>query len=178
MSSWRSNTSSAWETLTWGSPTCLCALISASPHGWVNGHNSPDTDTVRTARGWAQCGRLRDRDPKRPGKQRGWLQGHLLSGKGWSLYRPERRCRRQKLLWHRESVLVARSCLILCAPLDYSLSMEFSRQEYWSGLPFPSAGDLPDAGIKPASPALQADFFTIWATKRDTEKRWQQNSWL
>jgi len=35
--------------------------------------------------------------------------------------------------------------------------MEFSRQEYWSGLPFPSPGDLPDPGIKPGSPALQAD---------------------
>ena len=37
------------------------------------------------------------------------------------------------------------------------LSMEFSRQENWSGLPFPSPGDLPDPGIEPASPALQAD---------------------
>ena len=37
------------------------------------------------------------------------------------------------------------------------LSMEFSRQEYWSGLPFPSPGDLPDQGIKPGSLALQAD---------------------
>ena len=36
-------------------------------------------------------------------------------------------------------------------------SMEFSRQEYWSGLPFPSPGDLPDPGIKPGSPTLQAD---------------------
>ena len=36
-------------------------------------------------------------------------------------------------------------------------SMEFSRQEYWSGLPFPSPGDLPDPGIEPQSPALQAD---------------------
>ena len=34
------------------------------------------------------------------------------------------------------------------------LSMEFSRQEYWSGLPFPSPGDLPNPGIKPGSPAL------------------------
>ena len=33
-----------------------------------------------------------------------------------------------------------------------SLSMEFSRQEYWSRLPFPSRGDLPDPGIEPASP--------------------------
>ena len=37
------------------------------------------------------------------------------------------------------------------------LSMEFSRQEYWSGLPFPSPGDLPNPGIKPGSPALQGD---------------------
>ena len=37
------------------------------------------------------------------------------------------------------------------------LSMEFSRQEYWSGLPFPSPGYLPDPGIEPGSPTLQAD---------------------
>ena len=37
------------------------------------------------------------------------------------------------------------------------LTMEFSRQEYWSGFPFPPPRDLPDLGIKPASPALQAD---------------------
>ena len=37
------------------------------------------------------------------------------------------------------------------------LSLEFSRQEYRSGLPFPSLGDLPDPGIEPGSPALQAD---------------------
>ena len=37
------------------------------------------------------------------------------------------------------------------------LSMGFSRQEYWSGLPFPSPGDLPNRGIEPRSPALQAD---------------------
>ena len=35
--------------------------------------------------------------------------------------------------------------------------MESSRQEYWNGLPFPSAGDLPDPGIEPRSPTLQAD---------------------
>ena len=35
--------------------------------------------------------------------------------------------------------------------------MGFSRQEYWSGLPFPSPGDLPDPGIEPGSPTLQAD---------------------
>ena len=38
--------------------------------------------------------------------------------------------------------------------------MGFSRQEYWSGLPFPCPGDLPDPGIKPRSPSLQADALT------------------
>ena len=46
-----------------------------------------------------------------------------------------------------------------CDPMDCQapLSMEFSMQEYWSGLPFPSPGDLPNTGIEPVSPALQAD---------------------
>ena len=53
----------------------------------------------------------------------------------------------------------------LCAALwivahQAPLSMGFSRQEYWSGLPFPSPGDLPNPGIKPASPALVGGFFT------------------
>ena len=38
--------------------------------------------------------------------------------------------------------------------------MEFSKQEYWSGLPFPTPGDLPDSGIEPVSPALAGGFFT------------------
>ena len=41
-----------------------------------------------------------------------------------------------------------------------SPSMGFSRQEYWSGLPFPSPGDLPNPGIEPGSPALGADALT------------------
>ena len=40
------------------------------------------------------------------------------------------------------------------------LSMGFTRQEYWSGLPFATLGDLPDPGIKPAFPALAGGFFT------------------
>ena len=39
-------------------------------------------------------------------------------------------------------------------------SIGFSRQEYWSGLPFPSPGDLPNPGIEPRSPTLQADVLT------------------
>ena len=45
------------------------------------------------------------------------------------------------------------------------LSMRFSRQEYWSGLPFPSPGDLPDPGIEPRSPALEADALTSEPTR-------------
>ena len=59
---------------------------------------------------------------------------------------------------------VAQLCLTLCDPWTVAHqappSMVFSRQEYYSGLPFPSPGDLPDPGIEPQSPALQADAFT------------------
>ena len=48
--------------------------------------------------------------------------------------------------------------------------MEFSGQEYWSGLPFPSAEDFPDPGTESGSPALQADAFTIWATREAKKK--------
>ena len=53
-------------------------------------------------------------------------------------------------------MLVAQSCPTVAhqAPL----SMEFSRQEYWSGLPSPSPGYLPNPGTEPGSPELQADF--------------------
>ena len=42
--------------------------------------------------------------------------------------------------------------------LQAPLSMGFSRREHWSGLPVPSPGDLPNSGIEPGSPTLQADF--------------------
>ena len=58
--------------------------------------------------------------------------------------------------------LVTKSRLTICDPVDYiahqsPLSMEFSRQEYWSEFPFPSLGDLPQPGIEPGSPVLQTD---------------------
>ena len=56
-------------------------------------------------------------------------------------------------------------CPTLCDPMDHShqapLSMGFSRQEYQSGLPFPSPGDLPDPGIKPRVSCIGGGFFTI-----------------
>ena len=61
--------------------------------------------------------------------------------------------------------LVDQSCPTLCdsAACQVSLSMEFSRQEYWSKLPFPPPGNLPSPGIEPmypVSPALGGRFFT------------------
>ena len=56
---------------------------------------------------------------------------------------------------------VVQSCLTLVAPWTVAhqgpLSMGFSRQEYWSGLPFPFVKDLPDPGIEAGSPEFQAD---------------------
>ena len=69
-------------------------------------------------------------------------------------------------------VCALQSCPTLCDPMDYiacqaPLSMGFSRQEHWSGLPCPPPGDLPDPGMEPASlmsPALAGRFFTTSAT--------------
>ena len=67
--------------------------------------------------------------------------------------------------------VIAISLIVAChAPL----SMGFSRQEYWSELPFPSPGDLPRPGIEPMSQALAGRFFYYWATSREalTIKKW------
>ena len=63
--------------------------------------------------------------------------------------------------FHRKAkVLAAQPCPTLCNPVDYnppgSSVPEFSKQEYWSGLPFLSPGDLPDSGIELQPPALQS----------------------
>ena len=74
----------------------------------------------------------------------------------------------------------AQSCLTLFDPWTAAhqapLSMEFSRQDYWSGLPFPSPEDHPNPGIKPtsfASPALAGGFFTTSATWETPNKSMQ-----
>jgi len=64
---------------------------------------------------------------------------------------------------------VAQSCLSLCEPIDCSppgssVSMGFSRQEYWSGLPFPSPGDLPNPGSNRVS-CIAGRQFNLWATR-------------
>ena len=73
-----------------------------------------------------------------------------------------------QIKWKSLSPSVAVSpTLCDCDSMDYSPleSLEFSRQEYWSGLPFPSLGDLPHPGTEPRSPAWQTAS-TIWATRQ------------
>ena len=68
----------------------------------------------------------------------------------------------------RSILFTSVSCLVLSSPAtpqtvarQAPLSMGFPRQEYWSGLPFPPPGDLPDPGLEPKSPALAGGFFTV-----------------
>ena len=64
----------------------------------------------------------------------------------------------EKVFWRQ--ILFISSCVLShfsCVAHQAPLSMGFSRQKYWSGLPFPSPGDLPNPRIKPVSPALQVD---------------------
>ena len=69
--------------------------------------------------------------------------------------------------------LVAKSRPTLATPWTVAcqvpLSMGFSRQEYWSGLPFPSPGDLPNPGTEPGPPALQADSLPIELPGKSTK---------
>ena len=83
----------------------------------------------------------------------------------WGSSGPEDICIRDVWLLKQVSVLIPSipeseivSHSVMSRSLwSHGLSMEFSRQEKWSGLPFPSPGDLPNSGIKPRSPTLQAD---------------------
>ena len=70
---------------------------------------------------------------------------------------------------HIDGGLVAKSCPKLATPWTVAhqapLSLGFSRQEYWSRLPFSSPGDLPNLGVGPRSPTLAGKFFTFWTTR-------------
>ena len=74
---------------------------------------------------------------------------------------------------------VAQSCLTLCHSMDCSLPGSsvhgISRQEYWSGLPLPSPGDLPNLGIEPWVSRIVGRRFTIWATGKVPLKKFSIN---
>ena len=77
-------------------------------------------------------------------------------------------CYHPESSYHHHLAWISYVCLLnhirLCDPVNCppGSSMGLSQQEYWSGLPFPPPGDLPDPGIEPAAPALAGRFFTTW----------------
>ena len=77
----------------------------------------------------------------------------------------------RKNLWVSCSVMSdsAIPWTVACQLQTVALSMEFSRQECWSRLPFPPPGDLPNPVIEPGSPTLAGSFFTVWATRETPE---------
>ena len=92
-----------------------------------------------------------------------WLAFCLPGKRGGQAAEASMRCGRKGVHWVEKGklkLLVAHWCPTLCDPTDLSrqvpLSMGYSRQEHWSGLPCPSPGDLPDPGTEPRSPTLQA----------------------
>ena len=95
---------------------------------------------------------------------RDWTQVSCIAGRFFTSW-----VTREAQKWKCESE-VAQSCQILYDPMgcrvacQAPLSMGFSKKEYWSGLPFPSPGDLPGPGIEPGSHTVQADS-TFWATR-------------
>ena len=88
-----------------------------------------------------------------------YSQSFLCSAWACSLYLCQKPCEK---VWHRiskpgqDQSPGMHSGLTLCDLMDHTMSMEFSRLEYWSGQPFPSPADLPNPGIEPGSPALRA----------------------
>ena len=98
------------------------------------------------------------------------ITSHLLTQSRWGA--DEKSHVKTVCKWYASVGYFGVSCFFFCAQLlsqvwlfvtlwivthQFSLSMGFPRQEYWSGLPFPPPGDLPDLRIKPASPAQQTD---------------------
>ena len=79
---------------------------------------------------------------------------YLSTVLSYSLYSQKKRKRKRKVKSFSHVWLFVTPWTVA---YQASLSMGFSRQEYWSGLPFASPGDLPHPGVKPRSPALQAD---------------------
>ena len=112
-------------------------------HHWLNGHEFEQTPGVGDGQGSLACCSPWGHKNSDTTEGLNWIE-HLIL-----------------LLCFHGSGLVAKACQTLATPWTVAcqapLSMGFSRQDYWSGLPFPSPGNLPNLGIKPRSPALLAD---------------------
>ena len=115
-----------------------------------------------------------------------WLDGHEFEwvpgvGDGqWSLaccspWGRKESDTTERLNWTHQCSDVSESATSLTIACQAPLSLGFSRKEYWSGLPCPPPGDLPDPGIEPvplASPALVGRFFTTWDSSATWEALW------
>ena len=100
----------------------------------------------------------------------------------------------ERVTWKHILKVKVKLCPLFATPWTAArqapLSMGFSRQEYWSGVPLPSPENLPDWGIEPRSPSLQADAgrrFNLWATRKPREtyitickidSKWEFSVWL
>ena len=94
--------------------------------------------------------------------------GHLMPNgqRTWTDFSPTKMC----VCGMLNHSVVSDSATSWTVDHQAPLSMEFSRQEYWSGLAFPTSGDLPDPGTEPMSPPLVDRFFYHWATRETTKK--------
>ena len=119
--------------------------------------------------------RLWNRDPQE--ELEGTLpQKEMISQTSYKFHEiPNKHSPPLKSFLTKKQFILDDTCVLSCVQLSETpwivtcqapLSMGFSRQEYWSGLPFPSPRDLPNPGIEPRSPALAGRFFTVWATKK------------
>ena len=100
-----------------------------------------------------------------------WKDLYLILAKlSWSSYVYEEI---NKTYWLSVVAVYSPSCDFFAIPRTIThqspLSMGFSRQEYWNGLPFPSPGNLPNPGIQPTSPALAGRFFTTEPLRKPTD---------
>ena len=152
---------------------CLCDSMGCSPPGQTE-HKvcvSPNLPLLATRRACAVYKRHSPAWQPRP------LSGHYLLS--FSFLMPSFKIVKSKGIiywkWMKYGYWWWFSHLPTCIPLLVTLwtvasqappSMGFPRQEYWSGLPFPSPGDLPNPGTEPMSPSLAGRFFSNWATRK------------
>ena len=113
-----------------------------------------------------------------------WIWSRFLTVGGIIISTEEGKGRISPRVWFLIGGIMTNSCFLLFSWSVVSdsfattwtvahqvpLSMEFPRQEHWSGLPFPSPGDLPDPGTEPVSPALVGRFFTIEPPGKSSNK--------
>ena len=126
---------------------------------WLKLASSPvGSPALRKRQGYLNLGKKKKKK-KRKGKEgmEKWKEKRKKGKKFWI----------DGIICLRMKVKALSLVLLLVTPWTVAYqapqSMEFSRQEYWSGLTFPSPGDLPNPGIEPGSPALQTDALPVQA---------------